>query len=140
MTVILGTWATEIRKLWIWGQPRQKFNKFEHHTIGNHDSTQLSSQSTREAEIKRITLPGQPRQKHTWESILKGKSWAWCHVPVICVMARSMNRTTMVQAGLGKIWVIVFKIIRDKSAGSVAQEVERLLWYQEALYLNHRTE
>jgi hypothetical protein len=39
--------------------------------------------ATRKAEIRRITIQGQPRQKVSKTLISNNKSWVWWQVPVI---------------------------------------------------------
>jgi hypothetical protein len=40
-----------------------------------------------EAKIRRMAVPGQPRQKSLGDSISTEKSWVWWHVPFILVTA-----------------------------------------------------
>jgi hypothetical protein len=45
------------------GQPRQKVLETLFQPIAGHSGMHLSSQATREAEIRRIAVPGKLRQK-----------------------------------------------------------------------------
>jgi hypothetical protein len=53
MPFIPAIWEIEIGRIMVQGQPRQEVCKMH-----------LSSQATREAKIRWISVPGQPRQKH----------------------------------------------------------------------------
>jgi hypothetical protein len=44
--------------------------------------------TTQVAEIRRITVPDQPRKK-VHETYLNRETWVWWHIPVTPVMARS---------------------------------------------------
>jgi hypothetical protein len=68
--------------------------------------------ATREAEIRRIMVWGQPGQK-VHKTPISINSWAWWHVPVTQATAGSLNRMA-VQGGLGKKWDPISKITRAK--------------------------
>jgi hypothetical protein len=63
MPVILDTWETEIAKIAVWGQPKQKFrDPFSTKKAGMVGHTW--GPSFKWAIDRRIAVPGQPRQKH----------------------------------------------------------------------------
>jgi hypothetical protein len=62
MPVILATWETEIRKIMVESQPGQKITKTPSQPIAGHnavDAIYLSFHAMWEADIKRISVPGQ---------------------------------------------------------------------------------
>jgi hypothetical protein len=61
MPIILATWKVEIRKIIVQDHPEQKFLRpLPSLSIAGCSGTSLSSQATRETEIKRIIIPGRP--------------------------------------------------------------------------------
>jgi hypothetical protein len=85
--VILATWKAKIKRIMVPGQPRQKVLE-----IPPHPSTNSWVQwfmpvnpATREAEMGRVTVLGQSKQKSLCNPISMKKSWAWWCISVIPV-------------------------------------------------------
>jgi hypothetical protein len=120
----------------VWGQTKQKVSETSSQPSAAYSGTHLSPKSRQVAEIHSIVIPGQPMPKvHNPISVKKklGVGGA-CLSSQLCQEA--WNRRVMVQAGLGKTWDPISKIIRAKRAGGVAQAIECFLskqkfWVQE---------
>jgi hypothetical protein len=83
--------------------------------------TSLSSKDIRKAEIRRVTVPDQPRQTCSWDLISIEKSWVQRCTPVISGMKEAQIGGQGSFLAWGKSEIVFPKQWDKKSAGDITQ-------------------